>query len=321
MIILYLFIFIFSAFLLVSSAKWMIDSISQLGKFLGCKEFVVAFFTISLGAVAPEFFIGISSALNNIPELSFGNILGQNILLFSFTVGICAIILKNGIEVESKTVRAGSTFAVISAILPIILISNGELSRADGIILLSLFVFFIFWLFHKKERFSKVYDRDDDCDGKNKNSFFKNFFIFLGGFIIIMISSQGIVMASKFFSEFMSLSIPVIGILIVAIGVGLPETYFSVTLARKGQSWMILGGLMGAVAISSTLVLGTVALINPIIIDVSEITSLYIARIFLLICSLIFLFFVRTEKRISTVEGIILIAIYCLFVGLEILIK
>ena len=317
----YILVFVVSCFFLVSAAKWLIDSLLQVGRFFGCKEFVVAFFTVSLGAVAPELFVGISSALNNVPELSFGNILGQNILLFSFTVGICAIILKNGIEVESRTVRAGSTFAVTAAIVPLILIMNGELSRIDGAILLLLFVFFSFWLFHKKERFTKIYDAEDDCERKKEKPFFKNLGIILVGFLIVIVSSQGIVVSAKFFSEIMDLSIPIIGILIIAVGVGIPETYFSVTLAKKGQSWMILGGLMGAVAISSTLVLGIVALINPIVIDVSEIPSLYIARIFLVVCSLIFLFFIRTERRISTREGIFLIMIYVLFVALEIIVK
>jgi len=317
-----LLIFLASCFLLVYSAKWMIDSLLKIGRYLGWKEFVVAFFTVSLGAVAPELFIGISSALNKVPELAFGNILGQNILLFSLTVGICAIILKNGIEVESRTVRTGSTFAVIGAILPLILILNGELSRIDGLVLLLFFFIFIFWFFSKKERFTKIYEEDVSDKEKGGFKFFlKNTWILLIGIILIIISSQGIVKSSIAFSEAWGASLPLIGILIVAAGVGLPETYFSVVLARKGQSWMILGGLMGAVAISSTLVLGITSLIHPITIEISQIPSLFIARVFLLLCALLFLFFVRTGRRISTREGTILIFLYLTFFILEILMK
>jgi cation:H+ antiporter len=319
MIILYLLVFVVSCFFLVYSAKWMIDSLLGIGRYLGWKEFVVAFFTISLGAVAPELFIGISSAINKVPELAFGNILGQNILLFSLTVGVCAIILKNGIEVESRTVRTGSTFAVIGALLPLVLILNGELSRIDGLVLLLFFFLFIFWFFSKKERFTKVYQEEEKKKGLS--FFFKNSAILISGLVLIVLSSQGIVKSSIIFSDVLGASLPLIGILVVAVGVGLPETYFSVLLAKKGQSWMILGGLMGAVAISSTLVLGVVSLIHPITIDISQIPSLFIARIFLLLCSLFFLFFVRTEKRISTREGVILISLYVVFVVLEILMK
>jgi cation:H+ antiporter len=321
MIILYLLVFIVSCFFLVYSAKWMIDSLLEIGRYLGWKEFVVAFFTISLGAVAPELFIGISSAINKVPELAFGNILGQNILLFSLTVGVCAIILKNGIEVESRTVRTGSTFAVIGALLPLILILNGELSRIDGLVLLLFFFLFVFWFFSKKERFTKVYQEEEVKKKKGLSFFLKNSVILISGLVLIVLSSQGIVKSSIIFSDVLGASLPLIGILVVAVGVGLPETYFSVLLAKKGQSWMILGGLMGAVAISSTLVLGVVSLIHPITIDISQIPSLVIARIFLLLCSLFFLFFVRTGRRISTREGVILISLYVVFVVLEILMK
>ncbi len=321
MVLFYFIIFIFSSLFLVFSAKWIIDSLFNIGKIFKCYEFVVAFFTISLGAVAPEFFIGISSAINKVPELAFGNILGQNILLFTLTVGICAIVLKNGIKVESRTVRAGSTFAVMAAILPLVLILNGELSRIDGVILIIFFLLFFYWLFSRKEMFTKIYNEEGTPQDKKNYSLLKSLSIFFVGLLIIIISSQGIVASAKFFSETIPLSLPTIGILIVALGVGLPETYFAVTLAKKGQSWMILGGLMGAVAISSTLVLGIVSLINPIVVNISEIPSFYIARIFLIVCALIFLFFIRTERRISTREGIALIIIYIIFVALEILIK
>ncbi len=319
MLILHIFIFLLSCLFLVLSAKWFIDSLTGIAKCLGWKEFVVAFFTVSLGAVAPEFFIGISSAINDIPELAFGNIIGQNIFLLSFTIGVCALVLKGGIEVESKTVRSGSTFAIIAAILPLILILDGNLSRSDGFILLSFFIAFIFWLFSKKERFRKIYEGAEEQKGLC--AVFKNFGRLILGLVLIVISAEGIVRSSIIFSDILGISLPMIGILIVAVGVGLPETYFSVMLAKKGQSWMILGGLMGAIAMSSTLVLGLVAIINPINLDLAEIPSLVVARVFLLICALLYLFFVRSGKKISTKEGIILLSIYISFVVLEILIK
>jgi cation:H+ antiporter len=300
----------------------MIDSFSKIAVYLGWKEFVVAFFVVSLGSVAPELFIGIISSLNKVPELAFGNILGQNILLLSFTIGICAITLKSGIEAESRTVRAGTTFAVFSAILPLFLILDGELSRLDGLLLLSFFFIFIFWLFSKKERFTKVYEGVNKKNKKiNLISFFKQLLIIFVGFLFIIMSAQGIVISSKNFSEIIGVSIPLIGILIVAIGVGLPETYFSFMLAKKGQSWMILGGLMGSVAISSTLVLGVVSLMSPIGIDTTETSSFFMARIFLIICSFLLLFFVRSGRKISVREGIILVSVYISFIILEILIQ
>jgi len=290
-----------------------VDSLSRIAKHLGWKEFVVAFMA-AFGAIAPEFFIGIISAVNGVSELAFGNILGQNILLFAFTVGVCALILKNGIKVESRTVRGGSTFAVTAAILPLLLILDGDLSRSDGVVLLLFFSFFVYWLFSKKERFTKIYEEVEEEQKNGWRFILKTIGLMIVGFLIVILSAQGIVTSAQFFSEAIGMSIPLIGILIVAVGVGIPETYFSVTLARKGQSWMILGVLMGAVAMSSTLVLGIAALINPIIISTADLPSFLIARVFLVISALLFLFFVRTGKRIDTREGLILLSLYLSFV-------
>lgn len=322
MIIACILVFLLSCFVLVFCAKILIDSLTGIAKYLGWKEFVVAFFTVSLGSVAPEFFIGIVSAFNDVSDLALGNILGQNILLLSLTVGICAIILKNGIEVDSKIVRGGATFAIIGALLPLVLIYDGVLSRSDGVALLLFFASFMYWLFSKKERFTKVYD-DITEEEKNGKPFFllKKASLLVLVFLLVVLSAQGIVGSSMYFSESLGVSIPIIGIIIVAIGVGLPETYFSITLARKGQSWMILGGLMGAITISSTMVLGIISIIRPIVVDMSTIPSFYIARIFLIVCALFFLFFIRTGRRISTLEGIILVFAYISFVILGILIQ
>lgn len=312
-------IFIISSILMIFAGKWVINSISSLARFLQWKEFVVAFFALSLGAVAPEFFIGIFSALHGIPELSLGNIIGQNVLLLSLAVAVSAFLLKDGIKIESRTVKTGSVFAVVASILPLILLLDGELSRIDGIVLILAFVIFATWLFSKKEYFTKIYS-----DSESPNELIKGFkevsrviLLLIIGLIFIVISAEGIIASSLSFSSILGLSIPFVGLLIVALGTGLPEIYISARLALQGQSWMILGGLMGAVAMSSTLVLGIVTLIEPIILNVSELPHLALARVFLLMCALLFLFFTRTDKTLSGQEALVLLALYITFVVLS----
>ena len=290
-----------------------------MARFLGWKEFVVAFLVMAFAASLPNFFIGITSALKEVPELSLGNIFGQNIILFSLAPALCVLILGK-LEMESRTVRAGSAFAVIVAILPLLLISNGELSRIDGMILISTFFFYVFWLFSKKERFSKIYNHEEEKPIIKKFSdFLKDIAIIFGGLFLIVFFAQGVVNSAQVFSEILNIPLPLVGIFIVGLGVALPETCLAINLARKGQSWMILGGLMGAVAVSSTLVLGLVALICPIII--SDFSHFVTARIFLIISALFFLFFSRTDKKISFKEALFLLGIYILFLLVEILTK
>lgn len=309
--------FLASCVLIVIAGKLVIDALIRISRFLHWKEFVVAFFTVSLGAVLPELFIGVTSALRGLPELSLGNVFGQNIVLFTLAPALCVLMLKH-LEMESRTVRAGSTFAILVAILPLLLILNGELSRADGVILISCFFFYIFWLFSKKERFSKIYDQESGHSPMSRLGFLKDLFVVLVGMLLIVVFAHFIVSSAEIFSEKFNISPLLIGILIIGLGVALPETFLVINLARKGECWMILGSLMGAVAMSSTLVLGVVSLISPITVSEADLSVLQIARIFLIISAVFFLLFSRTGHKITLKEGLFLLGVYITFLMFEI---
>ncbi len=298
-------IFLGSCLLIILSSKWVIDALHRISQRLGWKEFVVAFFTASVGAVIPEFIIGTRAALKGIPELALGNIVGQNVILFTLSVAICVFLLKE-ITVESRTVRAGTTFALLSVILPFALLWNGVLSRFDGFLLILAFFFYIYWLFSEKDRFLKNYELDN-----KPVRLARDLAIILLGFALVVLSAEGIIFSAERLGEILNVPLVIIGMFAVGFGVALPETFFSIVLARKGQSWMILGGLMGAVAISSTLVLGTVAMISPIVID--DFSPFYAARIFLILGGALLLFFVRTSNKITRKEAIVLLLVYILF--------
>jgi cation:H+ antiporter len=104
---------------------------------------------------------------------------------------------------------------------------------------------------------------------------------------------------------------------VIGLGTSLPETYFSIVLSQKKQSWMIIGGLMGSVAVSSTLVLGIVSIINPI--EILDFSSLATARFFLIVSALFFLLFVRSNRKITVKEGLFLLSLYILFLVVEII--
>jgi len=309
MIFLYALIFIISCFLLVLSGKWLVNSLIRIAKFLGWKEFVVAFFTIAFGASLPNLFVGILSALNKIPQLSLGDVIGANIFDLTVTVALAAFISRQGLSAPSRTVQGSSIFTISAALLPLILILDGNLSRIDGFLLILTFAFYVFWLFRKEERFKKVYNGVPEIRG------WKYFFEDLGLLIIsvafLILGAQGIVKSSSFFAQNLNLPLIFIGIFIVGIGDCLPETFFSIRAAKEGQDWMILGNLMGSVMITATLVLGTVALICPI--NFFDFSLLAIGRIFLVISAIFFLIFLRTGKKITRREALILFSIYILF--------
>lgn len=316
MLWLYILIFLASCVLLYFAGNWVIGGLMRTAKFLGWKEFVVAFFVMAFAASLPNLFVGLSSVFHKIPQLSFGDIVGGNLVDLTIVVALAALVAK-GLPTESRMVQTSSIFTILIAILPLLLILDGKLGRGDGILLILVFFLYIFWLFSKKERFAKVYEGETESIAKEFKIFFKSLGKIIFGIILLLLAAEGIVRSAAFFAQSLNLPLALIGILIVGLGNALPETYFAVISAKKGETWMILGNLMGSVIVPATLVLGIVALICPI--EIVDFSPFAIARFFLIISALFFLFFVRTGRKITRKEALFLLLIYIAFVATEIL--
>jgi len=317
MIVLYVIIFIVSCILLFLSSKLVIKSLLRIARFLGWKEFVVAFLVMSFAASLPNLFVGIFSALHKIPQLSFGDIVGGNVVDLTLAIALAVLFTRGGIVAESRTVQKTSIFTLIAAILPLILILDGNFSRIDGILSIAFFFFYLFWLFSKKERFVDIYNSYKIPILKGLKIFLRDLGGLMLGIILLLVAAEEIVRSAQFFAGKFNLPVSLIGILVIGLGNALPETYLAISAAKRGEGWMILGDLMGSVIVPATLVIGIVALICPIkIIDFSPFA---IARIFLVISALFFFFFVRTGRKITKKEAWFLLSIYILFVLAEIL--
>lgn len=312
--------FLFFVFLIAVSGKLVVQALTRVSRYLGWKEFVVAFFVMAFAASLPNFFVGISSAFRGIPELSFGDVAGNNLVALTLAVALAVLFAPDkAIPVESRTVRTTSIFTLAAAVFPLVLTLDGSLSRIDGVLLISLFIFYIYWLFSKQERFVKVYNEYKPPALKGFKIFIKDLGKIILGVFLLLLASQGIVTYAQIFAENLGVSIVLIGVLVIGFGNALPEVYFALASARKGETWMILGDLMGAVIIPATLVLGVVALIHPI--EIGDFSPFAIARFFLIISSLFFLFFVRTHHKITLKEGLFLLGTYVAFLLVEIFTK
>jgi cation:H+ antiporter len=276
---------------------------------LGWKEFVVSFFIVAFSTTIPNFVVDVTSAIKNVPHLALGDVIGTNIVDLTLIVGVSALISRAGLSLPSRTVQGSSIFTILVAILPLILILDGELSRADGILLIFAFLIYLFWLFQKKERFEKIYDGIKEP--LTLKFFFKNLLFLFFSISILLLSAQGIVKSALFFSSFFKVPLTFIGALIVGFGTALPEFSFCFQAAKKSQDWMIVGDVMGSVILTTTLVLGTVSLISPI--KNLSLSQLLVARIFLLISAILFFIFVRSDKKVTKKEGLFLIFLYFLF--------
>jgi cation:H+ antiporter len=133
---------------------------------------------------------------------------------------------------------------------------------------------------------------------------------------VLLAASEGIIYAAKAFQASLGISLSLVGVLIVALGNCFPELYFGIAVGRRGDGWMVVGDMMGSVISAATLVLGIIAVISPF--EIKDMSVFFIARIFTVIAAVFFLIFVRTGKKLTKREGLLLLFIYIAFLITEI---
>ena len=315
MIVIHILILVCASFLMAFSGSLLVETLIRLAKAANWREFVVGFLIMAFVASIPNLFVGITAALKGIPELSFGDVVGGNVV--NLTLGIAlAGLVGGGLVAESRLVQSSAFFTISISVLPLLLVLDGELSRIDGVILLLTFFFYSFWLFSKEERFKKIYE------GEKRESaryIIKNILLLIVGLGLLVLGARGVVKAALFFTRALHLPVGLIGILIVGLGNSLPELYFTFISARKNQGWLILGTLMGSIITPATLGLGVVAIISPI--KISDFSPYILSGVFLILSGLAFFVFLRSGKKLTRKESLFLLVLYISFLLSEIFLR
>jgi cation:H+ antiporter len=314
MLIINLIFFALAAIVVMISSTILIKTLNKIAEFLHISRFTAAFIIMAFATAIPELFVGISSAISGASSISLGNLLGSSILHFTLLVGIF-ILFGEGIKVRNGKIGKDIYFVLISIVLLIGLGAIGrEISRIDGAILLIFFSASYYRIFKKSKKYPAKF--------KHKKT--KKYEII--SYPIIFIIAIGILfVASKYIVEFASLiaidlHFPeiIIGLFLISFATTLPEFIFGLKAVKMGYKELALGDLTGGVLTNIGFVLGIVALIRPIAIDI---TPFIISSVFLFISAFIFVTFMKSDKELKESEGIALILLYVFFMAIQIFMR
>jgi cation:H+ antiporter len=313
-------VFLGSCFVLSWFSSKLITTLTEIAKYLRWREFIIAFFVMGFAASLPNLFVDLNAAFHGLQQISFGDIMGGNLVDLSLAMAIAVLMARKSVSTESKMVQSSAVLTTIIAVLPwVLVLRTGGLDRIDGVILILSFFAYAWWLFSKDSRFKKVY-HDKKVRNITKNSTFvweiiKIVFILA----VLLASSYAVVYTAQYFSQTFDISLSLVGVLIVALGNCFPEAYFAIISAKKEENWMVLGDMMASVIICATLVLGVVAFVAPF--QIKDFSPFFIARIFMVIACIFYLLFITTGRKITKKEGLFLLLIYIVFLITEIFIK
>ena len=297
----FLFIILGVALVLFGADK-LTEGAAALARRMNVPEIIIGLTIVAAGTSAPELFVSLVSALNGTPDLAVGNVVGSNTMNCMLIVGCAAMVAP--MTISPSTVKKDIPFSVAASVLLILLAFNNFLGRLDGIILLLGFaVFMTYTLMQAKTGSSETV--------KETSPILKNILFIVFGLAGLVIGSNLFVDSASDVALSLGISEGVVGLTIVAGGTSLPELATSVVAARKGQSAIAIGNVIGSNVFNILLILGLTATISPL--EIEGITTIDLA-VMLLSVVLVWLFS-RTRYTVERWEGALLLGLYLVYVG------
>lgn len=294
--------------LLIKGADVFVDGASKIARKIGIPSIIVGLTIVSVGTSAPELAISIISALDGNSGIAIGNVIGSN--MFNTLVVLGATSVISPIIFKKTTVKRDYVVDLLATILVYILtfgfsMRDGELSRMDGVILLFICIIYMILLI----RIVRGGDLRNENRDENIN-IFKNIIISIIGIIGIVIGGDMVVDNATVIATTLGMSEKLVGLTIVAMGTSLPELVTSIVAAIKGEKEIALGNVLGSNIFNLLLIIGTSSAISPFIVSRSLIVDFIILIISTILIGGIIFLNKKDIKKITRIEGVILLAIY-----------
>ncbi|MFC1600692.1 sodium:calcium antiporter [Patescibacteria group bacterium] len=319
-----IFLIIFFSLVLIKSADMVIVAIRRISKTTHTGVFTLSVIILALGTSFPELFVGITSALENVPSVSLGDITGSNIANIALIGGLAAF-FAGRVRVRGDYLRHEIWVALAASVVPLLLLLDGELNRVDGLILLAAYFANATSFF--RSRFVKIGKEQQEEEtfvyrfmrqfnhiaAKRRKELGKLFV----GIALMLFSADSIVKIAVYLASLANMPEFVVGVVIIAIGTSLPELAFSFRSLEEHEPSMFFGNLLGSTIANSTLVVGVVSLIQPI--HLVAVPQYFYAVTAFVVIFLVFWFFIRTKHRLDRWEAGILILMYLIFVVVELI--
>ena len=243
--------------MLIKGADWFVDGAAGIAARFGIPQLVIGLTIVAMGTSAPEAAVSITAAKLGNAGITIGNILGSNILNVLLILGITAVITT--VAVQKSTVKIEMPFMhVITIVLAVLGLTDGEIVLWEGIVLWALFLVYLGYLFRMAKNGSA---EEEEVE---MQPLWKQILMLVIGIVCIVSGSDLTVDNATILAEALGMDDRLIGLTIVAFGTSLPELVTSVAAAKKGNADIAIGNIVGSNIFNILFVVGTTALITPV---------------------------------------------------------
>ena len=280
-------------------ADRLTEGASALARRMNVPEIIIGLTIVAAGTSAPELFVSLVSVLKGTPDMAVGNVVGSNTMNCMLIVGCAAMVAP--MTISRSTVKKDIPFSVGASVLLMLIALDSFLGHIDGIVLLAGFAAFMAYTLRQ----AKKGQTEPVSEGKPQRPMVSALYL-IGGLAMLIVGSNLFVDAASNVAYSLGVSEGVVGLTIVAGGTSLPELATSVVAARKGQSAIAIGNVIGSNVFNILLILGLSATIYPM--QIEGITTIDMA-VMLVSVTLVWLFS-YTRFTVERWEGALLVGGY-----------
>ncbi len=261
----------------IKGADWLTDGAAKIARMYGIPSIVVGLTIVAVGSSAPEFVVSVVSAIEGNNDMAIGNVVGSNIFNILGIIGLTALVRP--IQAERANIRYDIPFMVLANVVIAITIydtlldpNNAKgnfISRTDGLLMLCMFAIFMSYTMSIANNADRQQGHATDEEAgisleKSGKALLKSIALVIIGLAVLVLGGNWLVEGASGMASLIGISDSIIALTIVSAGTSAPELAASLIAAKKGDTAMAVGNIVGSVVFNVFFVLGTSATITPL---------------------------------------------------------
>lgn len=305
--------------ILIKGADFLVDGATSISRRFNISDLVIGLTVVAFGTSSPELFVNLVAGYKGNTDIAIGNILGSNIANILLILGVSSVI--HPLSVTKGTVWKEIPFSLLAVIVLGILANDvvidgaaaSSLTRSDGLIFLSFFVIFMYYIFAIATDIKGM----DELVPTKRYGILRSVLMMIGGFIGLSLGGKWIVDGAVVIALKLGLSQSLVGLTIVAVGTSLPELATSARAAHKGNVEIAVGNVVGSNIFNVFLVLGISATVRPLPFQLQYSWDIAVVTI----ATFLLFGFMYTGKKqsLDRWEGAIFILLYVAFITFRVM--
>ncbi|MBL0027822.1 MAG: calcium/sodium antiporter [Rhodanobacteraceae bacterium] len=250
--------------LLALGAEGLVRGSSSIALRMGVTPLVVGLTIVAFGTGSPEMVVSLQAALAGSSDLALGNIVGSNIANIALILGLAA--LARPLHVRSELLLREVPIMIGVTLFLVVLLHDGQLGRVDGALLAVGAIAYTVGTYLASRRGQTVDVETEFAREmpKRQTSTGRSVALVIAGFAGLLVGAHVLVDGAIVIAQALGMSQVVIGLTVIAIGTSLPELATSVVAALRNDADVAFGNVLGSNILNILLILGVVAMIQPI---------------------------------------------------------